>query len=78
VTTRGGAAAATCAGDSVDVLYATPLAGWRASVEDDGDQARVEFRSGDERVRLDLTCRQGAVEVKEEDHGGSGGSGSDD
>ncbi|HEX5533989.1 MAG TPA: hypothetical protein VFX33_09645 [Actinomycetales bacterium] len=78
VTTRAGTAAATCAGGSVDVLYATPLAGWRASVKDDGEHARVEFRSGDERVRLDLTCGQGGVEVKEDDHGGSGGAGADD
>lgn len=84
VATRGGTTAATCTGGQLTVTYATPVNGWRAEIEQEGDEgARVEFRSDGDRVRVRLTCAGGQPASDVEDTssgsgGGGGGSGGDD
>lgn len=69
VTSVGGSAALRFAGDLVEVLWATPSAGFTADVEDDTGQgeARVDFRSPDHRSRIKGEWRDGSptVEVEE-------------
>lgn len=78
VTTRGGTAAASCAGGAPAVDYATPADGWRADIEPEGGEGiRVEFRSEGERVRLAITCSGGVVQVSTEDRSESDDSGDD-
>lgn len=69
VTSVGGSAALRFAGDRVEVLWATPNAGFTADVEDVTGQgeARVDFRSPDHRSRIKGEWQDGSptVEVEE-------------
>ena len=77
VTTAGGTVAAACLGQTPTVEYATPADGWRAEVEQEGGEGlRVDLRSEDERIRLEISCAGGAVQITtEENRSGSGGGG---
>lgn len=69
VSVVGGSAALRFAGDRVEVLWATPTAGFTADIEDATGQAeaRVDFRSPDHRSRIKGEWRDGrpSVEVEE-------------
>ena len=56
VSTRGGTLAASCPAGAASVLYATPADGWRVEVEQEGVEAHVDFRRGEDRVRVRLDC----------------------
>ena len=75
-STRGGSVAVSCAGEALTVTYATPANGWRVKSEpESGSSAKVEFRSDDDRVRLELTCAGGRPSGLVEEDGDSSGPG---
>lgn len=69
--TVGGRAAVAVVDGAVVVRWATPRAGFRASVEraEDGEDVRVEFRSDTHRSRIELALEDGVVvdDVEEDD-----------
>ena len=55
--TRGGLVTARCAGGVVTIAGTSPAQGWSThEVEDGGDDAEVDFRSGRQRVEVTVTC----------------------
>jgi len=65
----GGDAALRFHNDRVEVLWATPNAGFTADVEDDPDQgeARVDFRSPDHRSRIKGEWENGRPNIETEE-----------
>lgn len=60
----GGQVATVCRGESVSLLYATPLDGWTVVVADAGpDDVEVEFRRGEAETRVRVDCDDGVPDV---------------
>lgn len=60
----GGQVAATCAGPTISLLYATPTDGWRVEVKDSGgEHVEVEFRRGEAETKVRATCVDGVPEA---------------
>ncbi|MFC4947435.1 hypothetical protein [Pseudonocardia sp. GCM10023141] len=56
---RGGTVLARCSAGTVEVVSANPAQGFRVHDEPGEDAGRVRFESGDTRVELRLSCRDG-------------------
>jgi len=60
----GGQVAATCAGPTISLLYATPIDGWTVEVKDSGgEHVEVEFRRGEAETKVRATCLAGVPEA---------------
>ena len=65
-TVTGGRVGATCTGQRIALLFATPNEGWTVEVTDPGpERVEVEFRRGESETGVRAVCTDGVPTLLE-------------